>query len=520
MNSQNRNPETSRVAGRPVLLRVALPFRLLLALVWHCWLRCRWLAHLSLSFIWAWWYTRRWKALIGGLPAVLVGLIPLGMLAVGGLTPKRQRLQVYDAAAESALERRDFEAAEIYFRRMAILDESAPATLHGLALSAIGQKDFDRARSLMRRIAPEDAAGHPGAHLWLARDTLERDALLSSKTREIVEHHLAQALAGVAQRAEAHALLGELYVKRGKVEQAIPHLEQAVARWPTLRITLAQLYEMQGRMPAAQETAREARELLQELAKSEPQQLDHRIQLAWCEALLGNFERAVQILEENLTSSEPERIHQALAAVHLRWVNGVAEREEDDLGKQLDLLNRALQYGPDNPQVLNLLANLATRDWDGAQGALGALQQSLAKGDAPATVHVILGTWALEQGDFQKGMKHLELANKRNPEMPIVLNNLAWGLAHQQEPDLERALQLAEAAKSLSDRPEIYHTIGTILARLGRHRQAVTELENALRAFPKYPRIHASLAELYEQFGDAELADLHHRLAERFDASP
>ena len=456
---------------------------------------------------------------MGGLPAVLVGLIPLGMLALGSLTPRQQRLQVYDVAAVAALERRDFEAAEVYFRRMAILSGSAPSALHGLALTAIGRNDLDRARSLMRRIAPEDTAGHPGAHLWLAKDILEQ-TLLSSQTQQIVEHHLTQALAGVGQRAEAPALLGELYAKRGKVDKAIPHLEQAVTKWPILHLTLSQLYEMQGRMPAARDAAHEARELLRGLAESEPQQLNHHIQLAWCEALLGNFEQAVRILEKDLTSSDPERIHQALVAVHLRWVNDAAEREEGDLGKQLDLLNRALQYGPNNPQVLSLLANLATRDWDQTQEARAALQQALARGDVPATVHVILGTWALEQGDIQKGLMHLELANERNPEMPIVLNNLAWGLAHQEEPELERALQLAEAAKRLSDRPEIYDTIGSILARLGRHRQAVTELEDALRAFPKYPNLHVSLAKLYEQLGDGELADLHRRLAKRFEASP
>ena len=46
---------------------------------------------------------------------------------------------------------------------------------------------------------------------------------------------------------------------------------------------------------------------------------------------------------------------------------------------------------------------------------------------------------------------HLEQARQRNARIPEVLNNLAWGLAQKDEPDLERALQLAEAAQRLSN---------------------------------------------------------------------
>jgi Flp pilus assembly protein TadD len=105
------------------------------------------------------------------------------------------------------------------------------------------------------------------------------------------------------------------------------------------------------------------------------------------------------------------------------------------------------------------------------------------------------------------------LAQDRNLETPILLNNLAWMLAHQTDPDLPQALQLAEAARRLSDRPEIADTIGTILARMGRTREAVRELEVALRGLPEHAEINSKLADLYEKLGDQALAEIHRKLA-------
>jgi len=88
-------------------------------------------------------------------------------------------------------------------------------------------------------------------------------------------------------------------------------------------------------------------------------------------------------------------------------------------------------------------------------------------------------------------------------------------MANRENADLERSLQLAQAAKKLSDHPEISDTVGHILARLGRQREAVVELETALRAFPNRLELHSTLAELYQALGDAGLAELHARLAKQ-----
>lgn len=466
------------------------------------------------KFVGDWRYSRNWRALLASLPVFLVGAVPAVILLIGGETSKGQWLEVYRAAAISALEREDFEASDLYFRRMVTIDESDPSALYGFAQTAVRQEDHDRARSLMRRIAPENAAGHAGAHLWLAKDMLSHGALRASKVAEVVEHHLQGALAGSTERAEAHALLGQLYVTRGEPENAIPHFEEAAKTQPVLDLILSELYDSQGDTDAAQIAARRARDLNRQLAESEPQQIAHRFRWARSEVLLRDYPEAVRILEEHPTSSDQDRIDCALVDVYLHWFNDVVKREKDNLGKQLELLNRAMEYGPDDSRVLALLANLATKEWEQADEARAALQQVLAQGAAPATVHIVLGVWALKKEDIENALMHLELAYHRNPQSPTVLNNLAWGLAHKEEPDLERALKLAEAAKRLSNHPEISDTIGTILVRLGRHEEAIVELEIALRAFPKRPELHGKLAELYDELDDTKLADLHRRLAE------
>ena len=50
----------------------------------------------------------------------------------------------------------------------------------------------------------------------------------------------------------------------------------------------------------------------------------------------------------------------------------------------------------------------------------------------------------------------------------------------------------------------IYH-------KLGKHKEAIVDLEFALRAFPKRARLHAHLASLYDQIGDPDLAAEHRR---------
>ena len=89
-----------------------------------------------LAFAMGWWYSRSWKTLFASLPGIVLGGIPLVFLTLGRQTPVEKRVDQYQAAALAAVARRDGAAAEVYFQRLAALNDVTPPTRYGLGLAA------------------------------------------------------------------------------------------------------------------------------------------------------------------------------------------------------------------------------------------------------------------------------------------------------------------------------------------------------------------------------------------------
>jgi uncharacterized protein HemY len=103
-----------------------------------------------------------------------------------------------------------------------------------------------------------------------------------------------------------------------------------------------------------------------------------------------------------------------------------------------------------------------------------------------------------------------------DPNLSVVANNLAWLLAHADNPDLPRALKLIELALTKHpDEPTFRDTRGKIYMKQKRWQEALTDLQFVLARMPEFPGLRASLAELYDRLGDAEVAAEHRRIAER-----
>ncbi|TVS11882.1 MAG: hypothetical protein EA424_23220, partial [Planctomycetaceae bacterium] len=467
----------------------------------------------------SWWSTRSWSSLGWGLPAI----VTVAVVWYGAFMHSRivlaEWLQDYESFGVAALRAGDLESAEVYFRRMTDLDALSVAGQYGLARVAVLHGDLSQARQLMGRIAPDDRAGHPDAHFWLAQDLIQQNVPATPEMLRLLEHHFRQALRSPEYRVESRVILAQLYVAGGQPDRAIGELQQLVPIRPDLHLHLAQQYALAGRAPEAQRAAAHAAEFFRAQTQAEPDQPQHRLGWASSHLLQQRYEDAIQVLEGGLTLSDPQPFQQALVIAHFRWLDALEAGGELTALKQLEILEQVCRYAPNDERALAMITNLATAEDDAAQQARKVLQRLLAGGSPPAVVHFVLGTRQLRLGNFENGLMHLEKAQQGNAHFPEVLNNLAWALAHQEQPDLERALELAEAAQQLTGHPETHDTLGTILLKLGRPAEALVHLETALRSLPGRAALHRKLADVYQQLDNPDLAAEHRRLAERLEAA-
>ena len=99
------------------------------------------------------------------------------------------------------------------------------------------------------------------------------------------------------------------------------------------------------------------------------------------------------------------------------------------------------------------------------------------------------------RGRNDEARLHWEQALRLEPEMGVVANNLAWVLAHDEPPDLTRALELAErAVQSKPSDSRFRGTRGVVLMKLGRSSEAITDLEAELAGNPNRSSTHLALA--------------------------
>lgn len=132
--------------------------------------------------------------------------------------------------------------------------------------------------------------------------------------------------------------------------------------------------------------------------------------------------------------------------------------------------------------------------------ALARGQAWLAKQPDDARVSVMVAELKLAAKDYKGAIVLLENAQKRVPDNPLVLNNLAW--AYQQVKD-PRALATAEKAYKLaSDSPGVMDTLGWVLVEQGDTARGLPLLQKASSQAPNSPDIRFHLAQALNKSGD------------------
>ena len=337
-----------------------------------------------------------------------------------------------------------------------------------------------------------------------------------------LEHHLQSALKRLGKVDQAHMILGQLYMTKAfresdaaLLERAKLHLSLGVSSFPETRMSLAELHRRLGESEFARQEATAALEHYAAKLEADPEDMDARIRVAASQGFLLKFGSAIRTLQEGLQyDAENPELKKALATAYVTAARAVKATTPRDIAKQLELLQQALRFDPNNSAILAGFAALTAQSDPAADAAREQLQDILVQGKAPATVHLILGTIAMQRDENKEAAYHLNQALELAPQMPEVLNNLAWHLTETEPPQLNRALELANRAAEL--RPgdiNILDTRGHVLLKMGRHQEALKDLLIAVRASPDNPKTHESLAKIYEGLGDEAMAQRHRKQA-------
>jgi tetratricopeptide (TPR) repeat protein len=458
---------------------------------------------------------RHFRSFLLGLPAFTAfgALVALAHVVV--TTSPSEVRAAYHREGMERFESKDFEAARVCFERIALLYPADQENRYQLALTLGSLKETSRAVHLMNNLAPLDGTGFAPAHLRLAqRDMAAAQTMLRPDFRT-AEIHLKAALELKPTDPSARALLGQLYSMTGRPKEAEKELKAVVKDRPDLLLLLAQVCRAQGQTETADSWANEALRHWTEVVKQQPNDPQARSWLAFSECAFHRYPEAETILLEPRSGPASPVLRRSLSQVYALWYDWLHQQKRDTVGPRMALLQRGLRQDPNDPGLLQRMANAVAISGPEADKARDTLRTVLATGQATGIIHMILGLDAWARGQAAQAELHWEQANRLCPESPFIANNLAWVLALDPKPDLPRALALVDRAlKQMPNVVNFHDTRGFILLRMKRWKDALPHLELALQVDRPRPQLHRALAEAYDNLKLPEMAAKHRQQAE------
>jgi tetratricopeptide (TPR) repeat protein len=457
----------------------------------------------------------RWRQFLLGMPAV-VCTIAIASLHQWTWTRSEDTISRYMDAARSSSVSGDFARAQLMLDRVLLETRDQPAANAMLNVAELLQEtgQSERAIFLLTSLAPDDSIGHPAAHRQLAMILCEQLSLnTAAEELRRVRHHLESA----GDRVSPEMLLawGRYYVGVRDLPAAQRMFEQITSIHPEVEKPLGTIYLELGYREKAMGSFTRAREFLRKRVERDHRDRSAREDYAAVLIHLGEMEAARSVIEEGKVIDPEGPWTSLLGSLHVILHDIMVVSEQGDTAGRLTELGRALEYDPDCLPALERLAGYIREEPAQNHELKSLLFRIVADAGNPALAHLMLGNVYWLESNSQAAVFHFERCVELNPKLAVVLNNLAWALAHQQpSPQLDRALTMIESAlEEAPGVPRLLDTRGTILMKMGRWREALEDLERALAVDPAIPGLHLRLAEVYLALDHPEIAAEHRRLA-------
>lgn len=459
------------------------------------------------------WNRRHRRHLMQGLPALVGGSAVL-LLGIFIHLQADDLVNDYRDAALQAFRRNDFQRAKLYFERLIELGGETPDARYDLAITLSRLGSDARAEAIMHAIAPLEGVGFARAHVWLARKLLvPAESSRAVDQLDTAYAHLMRAKPMLRDAPEIDWMLAQYFAAKGQNEAAVPHLLQAAQKMPELYFELSLLYATLGQLDEARKAAYRADAHYRHQVQANAYDHDARLRWASIRVNLQDFESAVRILTEGLTLQPEGPYQRALAATFVARYDQAIRQQANNKALGVELLRIALKHDPNSREALQRLVAISD---DASAAAIdpGVLETLLASGYANAFAHFVLGCRAWEADQADAAVWHLERAYHLDEQLAPVANNLAWILAQEPQPDLQRALKIINSVIQHAPHEGAYRdTRGQIYVKLERWPEALDDLQAALPQLRENRQLHEAMAKVYQALGRAGLAEKHAQIA-------
>lgn len=380
-----------------------------------------------------------------------------------------------------------------------------------------------RCLALLNLASPLDKPGYVKGHLWLANYYMAAKVKTRSdavKNLQLAAAHADQCLKVELDNLRAKQIKATLLLAQQKnLPSAYELYLELFEKDPLNYKALLRVNNLLGRTERNEVVLEKAIDRLNKEIALGGMDIGKELQY-WAELISCYIEKKELATAEQKLLDEIEKrgaagdsdivwAERMLSSVMIARTLGLSQTEVEANNERLGLLSRAMKYNANNSDAKMQLTRVAGNA--NAELAKKALEiyDPANDVDPPANVLNEIGSQALGNGDYAKALTYFDLANKKAPNNPEILNNLAYIYIVGDRPNPQLALSLVDRAiQRISNTAQkekyisyFFDTRAQALIKMKRWTDAAADLETALNSRPKNQKILQSLIECYQQAG-------------------
>lgn len=413
---------------------------------------------------------------------------------------------------------------KIYLEKLIDLNPENSEYLFQLALVSFDQGDVNRCLALMHMTSPLDEPGYVKGHLWLAKFYMGlRVKTQGEAVRNIARalQHAEQCLKRDQENVQAKQIKATLlYAQKRNLDVAYEIFEELFQNDPRTYKALLKINELQERLDRNDAVLESAIARFEYQLKNESFDIAEEIQL-WRDLITCYLEKKQYGIAEEKLINEVKRqsemkensgrvwAERMLGNVYVARAGTIDQDDPEKDQKRLEFFKKAFKHNRNNPEVLRQLTRLSVSDNSTVATEAITIYNAALEHDAPASVLNEIGSQALARSDYDSALRFFEMARKKSPRNPEILNNLAYTYIVGDEPNPDRGLTLIdEALRRLPKNAQskkyltfFRDTRGQALMQLNHWTEAAAEFEIALLDRPNNKGILEALVKCYRANG-------------------